>query len=506
VTAVFEVDLPLKTVIESPTVQGVAEQVERALGEWRMPRKSEIRRAERAGRLPLSYAQQRLWFVDQLEPGNAAYNMTGAVRLTGPLDVMALRRSLSEIVRRHDVLRTSFVSEDGEPRQVISEKWGLDLPVKDLCHLPVEERMNSARSIAGEEAQRGFDLSRGPLLRAELLRVGAQDHVLVVNMHHIVSDGRSIDVLLQELTALYEAYSRGRESPLKELELQYADFAVWQREWLQGDVLEEQLRYWREQLGGLETLNLPTDYPRPAAPSYRGSMVPISISAEVASRLAELSRQEGVTIFMTLLAALKVLLNQYTGQEDLAVGANIANRNRAELEGIIGFFVNNLVLRTDLSGDPTFRELLSRVRRVSLNAYAHQDLPFEKLVEALQSQRDLSQTPLFQIALVWQDLSAAPLESAGLTFEIMEMEINSRVSKFDLTFFIGEKDQGLTGLIEYNLDLFDAATIEEMRDRFQTLLAAVADAPGSPISSCSVAVQGRHDELISDFIQSFDAL
>ena len=504
VNAVFEIDLPLKTVFESPTAEGVAEQVEMALGERRKPRTSEIRRTERAGRLPLSYAQQRLWLVDQLELGNAAYNMTGAVRLAGPLDVMALQRSLSEIVRRHEVLRASFVSEDGEPRQVISEKWELDLPVKDLCHLPVEERMNSARSIAGEEAQRGFDLSRGPLLRAELLRVGAQDHVLVVNMHHIVSDGRSIGVLLRELTALYEAYSRGRESPLKELELQYADFAVWQREWLQGDVLEEQLRYWREQLDGLETLNLPTDYPRPAAPSYRGSVVPISISAEVASRLAVLSRQEGVTIFMTLLAALKVLLNQYTGQEDLAVGVNIANRNRAELEGIIGFFVNNLVLRTDLSGDPTFRELLSRVRRVSLNAYSHQDLPFEKLVEALQSQRDLSQTPLFQTALVWQDLSAAPLESAGLSFEIME--IDSKVSKFDLTFFIGETDRGLTGAIEYNLDLFDAATIEEMRDRFQTLLAAVAGSPGSPISSYSLALQGRHDELISDFIQSFDTL
>jgi amino acid adenylation domain-containing protein len=504
VNAVFEMDLPLKTVFESPTVEGVAEQVEMALGGRRKPRKSEIRRAERTGQLPLSYAQQRLWFVDQLEPGNAAYNMTGAVRLAGPLDVTALQRSLNEIVRRHEVLRASFVSEGGEPRQVISEKWELDLPVKDLCHLPVEERMNSARSIAGEEAQRGFDLSRGPLLRAELLRVGAQGHVLVVNMHHIVSDGRSIDVLLRELAALYEAYSRGRESPLKELELQYADFAVWQREWLQGDALEEQLRYWREQLDGLETLNLPTDYPRPAAASYRGSVVPISIPAEVASRLAELSRQEGVTIFMTLLAALKLLLNQYTGQEDLAVGVNIANRNRAELEGVIGFFVNNLVLRTDLSGDPTFRELLSRVRRVSLNAYAHQDLPFEKLVEALQSQRDLSQTPLFQTALVWQDLPAAPLESAGLSFEIME--IDSKVSKFDLTFFIGETDQGLTGAIEYNLDLFDAATIEEMRDRFQTLLAAVADAPGSPISSYSLALRGRHDELISDFIQSFDAL
>jgi natural product biosynthesis luciferase-like monooxygenase protein/amino acid adenylation domain-containing protein len=504
VNAVFELDLPLKTVFESPTVEGVAEQVERALGERRKPRTSEIRRAERTGRLPLSYAQQRLWFLDQLDPGNAAYNMTGAVRLAGPLDVMALQRSLSEIVRRHEVLRTSFVSEDGEPRQVISEKWELDLPVKNLYYLPEEERMKSARSIAGQEAQRGFDLSRGPLLRAELLRVGAQEHLLVVNMHHIVSDGWSIDVLLRELAALYEAYSRGGESPLEELELQYADFAVWQREWLQGDVLEEQLRYWREQLYGLETLNLPTDCSRPAVASFRGSTVPISISAEVASRLAELSRQEGVTIFMTLLAALKVLLNQYTGQEDLAVGTNIANRNRAELEGIIGFFVNNLVLRTDLSGDPTFRELLSRVRRVSLNAYAYQDLPFEKLVEALQSERDLSQTPLFQIALVWQDLSAAPWESAGLSFEIME--IDSRVSKFDLTFFIGETDQGLTGSIEYNLDLFDAATIEEMRDRFQTLLAAVADAPGSPISSYSRALQGQHNELISDFIQSLDAL
>ncbi|RMF36691.1 MAG: non-ribosomal peptide synthetase, partial [Chloroflexi bacterium] len=362
-----------------------------------LPRKRE------GNALPLSFAQQRLWFLDQLAPNTPLYNIPDAIRLRGPLDVAVLERSLNEIVRRHESLRTTFRATDGKPVQVIAPTLKLPLPLVDLSGLPKAAREAEVQRLATEEAQRPFDLSRGPLLRVTLLRLGDEEHVALLTMHHIISDGWSMRVLVQELAALYDAFSHGRPSPLPDLPIQYADFALWQREWLQGEVLEEQLAYWKQQLSGSPpVLELPTDRPRPPVQSFRGAHRPFMLPRPLSQAIKALCRREGVTPFMLLLAAFQTLLHRYTGQDDISVGTPIANRNRAEIEGLIGYFANTLVLRTDLSGDPPFRELLKRVREVALGAYAHQDLPFEMLVDALQPERDLSHTPLFQVMFVLQ--------------------------------------------------------------------------------------------------------
>ena len=321
---------------------------------------------------PLSFAQQRLWFLDQLEPNSAFYNMPQAIRMSGPLDVGALRRALSEIAARHESLRTSFTVVEGNPVQVIAPAVSVELPVVELAELSESEREAEALRLAREEAQRPFDLERGPLVRASLLRLGGEEHVLLLNMHHIVGDDWSFSVLMRELMALYEAFSQGDPSPLKELPIQYADYAVWQREWLQGEQLEAQLAYWKQQLSGAPAvLALPTDRPRPAVPSYQGANDSLALPKQLSEQLRALSQREGVTLYMTLLAAFQTLLMRYSGQEDIVVGSPIAGRTRAETESLIGFFLNTLVLRTSLSGDPSFRELLGRVREVTLGAYEH---------------------------------------------------------------------------------------------------------------------------------------
>ena len=503
----FGVEIAVGNIFKEASVKGVARSVEEAMRAGARDEAPLVRGSrERQGgmRLPLSFAQERLWFIDQLEPGNAMYNVPTALRVKGELRLELCEGALHEVVRRHEVLRTRFEGRDGQPAQVI-DKWGnWSLERIDLTSLTGEESEAKARLIAREEAGRAFDLSRGPLLRMKVLQLQEEEHLLLFTTHHIVSDGWSMGILIREVGALYRAYSAGDPSPLEELPIQYADFAVWQRAWLQGDVLERQIQYWREQLDGLEPLDLPADHTRPARTGYRGSLVPISISGEVISNLVELSRQEDVTLFMTLLAAIKVLMNRYTGQEDIVIGTNIANRNRYELEGIIGFFVNNLVLRTDLSGDPTFRELLSRVRGVALKAYVHQDLPFEKLVEALHPQRYLNQMPLFQVAFVLQNAPSEPLKSMGLN--LRAMSVDRKTSKFDLTFFMEETSLGLVGSIEYRVDLFDATTISRMRDNLQTLLIGIVDDPSKPISSYSLVSQSQADGIVSNFIASFSAL
>ena len=404
--AAFEVELPLRALFESPTVEGLARSVESAVREGQAPTAPELRRADRSRSLPLSFAQQRLWFIDQLEPESALYNMPGALRLEGELNVEALERSLQEIVRRHEALRTSFRATAGEPEQVINEEWRMELPVRDLRPLPAEERMKAAERLACEEAARPFDLSRGPLLRCELLLLSEKEYVLVVNLHHIVTDGWSEGILIKELGALYRAYSMGDAAeydPLPEPEIQYADYAAWQRSYLSGEVLEREVEYWREQLQDVEALELPTDRPRPAEPSHRGGWERLELGASLIDGLRRLSRREGATLFMTLMAAFKVVLMRYSGQEDISVGTAIANRTRKEVEGLIGFFVNTLVMRTDLSGNPSFNELVRREREVALGAYAHQELPFEKLVEEINPERDLSRNPLFQVMMLLQN-------------------------------------------------------------------------------------------------------
>ncbi|REG14198.1 phosphopantetheine binding protein, partial [Archangium gephyra] len=394
----FGLELPLRDVFEAPTVEALARRVESESGGEAGAQAPPLKRVPRDGALPLSFAQQRLWFLDQLEPGSAFYNVPAVVKLKGELDVGALERSFEELVRRHEALRTTFRVENGEPVQVISEEPRLAFPVEELSGLPEAEREAEAKRRVEEEALRPFDLARGPLLRTKLLKLGEREHVLVLVMHHIVSDGWSMGLLVRELGGLYEAFSRGKPSPLAELPVQYADYAAWQRQWLSGEVLEEQLGYWRKQLEGAPpALELPTDKPRPAVQSFRGGYRGFQWPRELQDAVKALAKKEGATPFMVLLAAFQTVLARYAGQQDVSVGSPIANRTRAETEGLIGFFVNTLVLRSKLDGDTTFRELLGQVREVTLGAYAHQEVPFEKLVEELRPERDLSRGPLFQV-------------------------------------------------------------------------------------------------------------
>ena len=382
-----QVNLPLRKLFEAPTIAELSSEIEAIRSGGQIFPSEPLQRIDRneLDRLPLSFAQERLWFLDQLERGSATYNIPWTVRLRGRLNVSALERSLQEVVRRHEVLRTTCVVVDGVPQAVVREPAAFRLTVTDLRGVPETDREAQAVGLASEEAGRPFDLARDLMLRAQLLQLGDQDQVLILTMHHIASDGWSMGVFGRELTALYEAFAQDQPSPLPELPIQYQDYAVWQRKWLQGDVLAQQLAYWKEQLAGAPAiLELPTDFPRPPVASYRGARQEVVLDAKLTQALQTLSRREAVTPFMLLLAAWQVLLSRYSGQEDVSVGAPIAGRNRTELEGLIGFFVNTLVLRTDLSGNPTFRELLQRVREVTLGAYAHQDLPFEKLVEELR--------------------------------------------------------------------------------------------------------------------------
>ena len=479
---VFEVEVPLRSLFEAPTVAGLAQRIETARQQQPAVQAPSLVPVPRDEDLPLSYSQERLWFMDQLEPGTAAYNMPFAARLHGELNLAALERSLNEIMRRHESLRTTFTKIDGRPVQVINEPQWLTLPVTDLRQFPGGERETEARRLAGEESLRPFDLSRGPLLRARLLTLDDDEHVLLLNMHHIVSDGWSMDIFFRELTALYSAFRAGQPSRLAELPIQYADYAVWQRTWLQGDVLEEQLAYWKKQLAGAPSLlELPIDRPRPAVQSYQGKRLHLELSAEVTARLKDLSRREGVTLFMTLLAAFQCLLSRYSGQTDIVVGTDIANRNRAQTEGLIGFFVNQLVLRTDLSGDPTFLEVLQRVYETALGAFAHQDLPFEKLVEELQPERTLSHNPLFQVTFGLQNALGSGVSLPGVALSKFKVDVMS--VKFDLILLMADTDQGLVGTLHYNSDIFDEPTMERMLLHLSTLLDAVAADPSLRVSA-----------------------
>ncbi|NLG48893.1 MAG: AMP-binding protein, partial [Chloroflexi bacterium] len=478
----FQVEVPLRTLFEAPTVAELAKQVaelRRSHAGLHVPPIRPVARGQQE--LPLSFAQQRLWFLDQLEPGNLFYNIPLAVRLKGALDADALRRALNEIVRRHEALRTTFAAVDGRPVQVIAPELSIPLPVEDLRGLTPEKREAEALRLATEDAQTPFDLGGGPLLRARLLQVDDAEHIAVLVLHHIVSDGWSMRLLIRELAALYHAYAAGRPSPLPELPIQYADYAAWQREWLQGDVLETQLDYWRKQLAGAPPLlELPTDHPRPAMQTYHGAIYSFGLSKELAQGLKRTSQKANCTLFMTLLAAFQTLLYRYTGQDDICVGTSIANRNRAETEDLIGFFVNTLVMRADLSDAPNFQTLLGRVREAALGAYTHQDVPFEMLVEKLQPERNLSHTPLFQVMFVMDNASQQSLELPDLVLSPVSVDVGK--ATFDLTLSMMEGDEGLGGYIEYNTDLFEAETIRRMVGHLQTLLEGIVAAP-----DCSVA-------------------
>ena len=492
----FRLELPLRTLFEAPTVAAFAQVIDAARREGSARPAPPIEPAAcRVGEtLLLSFAQQRLWLLDQLVPGNPFYNVPADLRVNGRLDDHALAAALAEVVRRHDVLRTTFPAVDGRPAQHIAPRLELTLPRLDLRALPAERAAAEAQRLVVEEARRPFDLARGPLLRAALVRITGEDHLLLATLHHIISDGWSSGVLRRELAALYEAFSAGRPSPLPELPIQYADFAVWQHHWLQGEVLAAQLAGWKERLADPPALDLPTDRPRPAVATFRGGDRWLRLPAGLAGSLAALGRRRGATLFMTLLAVWETLLHRYTGQTDLLVGTPIANRNRAEIEGLIGFFVNTLALRADLSGGPAFLELVERLREMTLGAYALQDLPFEKLVEELHPERDTSRNPLFQVAFILQNFPTPAVHLPGLT--LTPVEVPHGTAKFDLSLFLVEDTAGLLASFEYAADLFDPPTLDRMLSHFQALAAAAAADPERPISALPLLSEAeRHQSL-----------
>ena len=416
--------------------------------------------------------------------------------LKGVLNIGALEQSLQEILRRHECLRTTFPSIDGQPIQVIAPESSLTLPLIDLQSLPIDQRQTVALQQAAEIAQQPFDLANGPLIRATLLRLVAEEHMLIIVVHHIIFDGWSSTVFDQELAALYTAFSRGQPSPLADLPFQYADFAVWQRQWLQGEVLASQLNYWKQTLSGAPSaLALPTDHPRPPIQTFRGAQEELELSETVAAALKALSQRQGATLFMTLLAAFQTLLHRYCRQDDIIVGSPIAGRHRLETEELIGLFMNTLAFRTHLGDDPSFRDLLARVREVVLGAYSHQDLPFEKLVEELQLPRDQSRTPLFQVMFTLQNFSGQPRELEGLAHE--PAKVFNNTAKFDLTLTMGEMSQKLGGILEYNTDLFDGSTIKQLASNYQALLESILANPDQRLSEIPVLIPDK-PQLLSD--------
>lgn len=521
VREIFSVDLPLRNLFESPTILTLAENINAfrqaqaggrdslvGLGLVEAPPMLPLPRDPvsrlPAGPVPLSFAQQRLWFLDQLEPDSPFYNLPEAVRLTGNLDEQILEKCLNEVVRRHEALRTTFQVKDGIPIQVVAPKTqSFRIQKSDLTRLPPGEREPAAMEIARQEAQKPFNLASGPLLRACLVRLAPEDHLVVLTMHHIVGDNWSSNILIQEVAILYDAFTNGRPSPLPELPIQYTDFSAWQRAWLQGEVLQEQIDYWKKQLIGLPPiLELPTDRPRPAMQTFNGDFRTVALPVDLSARLRSLSQSHGATLFMTLLAAFNVLLYRYTGQEDISVGSPIANRTRGEVESLIGFFVNTLVFRGDLSGQPSFSELLGRIRETALGAFAHQDLPFEMVVDALQPERNLSHSPLFQVMFALQTTArtAVTLPASGL--KLGPVDSHSGTSKFDLTLFMMDDGSQISGALEFNTDLFDVATIERMLGHFHNLLASLVDQPDLPVGSLELLSTAERQQILYDWNQT----
>ena len=488
VRSALRVDVGVRQLFEGPTVAELATAVETALksGAATPPR---IERASRTGALPLSFAQQRLWFLDQLEPGNAFYNVPAAIRMNGRLNIGALGDALQEIVHRHETLRTSFRNVNGEPEQYIAATLEMPLEVTDLSSLTDAEREPRVADLVTEWACRPFDLERGPLVRAHLLRLGEEEHVLLFSMHHIVGDLWSIGVLVNEWATLYEAFSAGQPSPLEPLPVQYADYAIWQREWLSSDVLEAQLDYWRKQLADAPTvLNMATDGPR-GNQTFAGARLPVSLPAQLSRELEALSRREGTTLYMTLLTAFGVTLRYQTRQNDILVGTPIAGRQQLELENLIGFFINTLVLRLNFAGDPSFRELLRRVRETALGAYAHQDLPFEKLVEKLRPERSLNHNPLFQVNFTLDQVPVRETRVAGVA--MTPVEADKGMVQFDLVLHLANSPEGVVGALQYQTGLFAADTMKRFFEQFEHVLRAALARPEVKLSELCA----RLDEL-----------
>ncbi|MEH2178697.1 condensation domain-containing protein [Nostoc sp.] len=451
---------------------------------------------------PLSFAQQRLWFLDQLQPGNIAYNIFQGLHLTGCINVPALKQSFNELVKRHEALRTTFSVVNGQPLQVIAPNLDVTLPVIDLQKLPPERRKVEVLRLANEQVQQPFNLAKEPLLRVSLLWLAEPEYALLLTIHHIISDGWSLNVLIREITALYEAFSHGKPSPLPKLPIQYVDYAIWEQKWLQGEVLENQLNYWRHQLGSnLPSPKLPTDRPRSAVPSFCGATYNFDLSLNLYQELQKLSQQENVTLFMILLAALTMLLHRYTMQDEIVVATDVSNRNQVGTQGLIGFFVNILLLRTNLGGNPTFWELLARVREVTLGAYDHQNLPFAKLVKELLPDRHLSQTQMFEMLFVMENgFLNHTLEIPGLTLSPLKSDHES--AKFDLALFIVETEQGLVrNYWHYNSHLFDRSTIARLSGHLTTLLNSIVANPDARINTLEILTETELEQQAVTKIQ-----
>ena len=499
----FKIDLPLRQFLDAPLLVDLAANIQKALQDNQELRLPPLERATRDRALPLSFAQQRLWFLHQLNPESPAYNMRHAVRLVGPLDVNTLERALVEIVERHEVLRTTFAATEDEPVQVISESMPVYLQKIDFSFMAEGEREEATRQFTLNDVRQPFDLTEGPLLRPTLIRLRPDEHVLLLVLHHIISDGWSTAILAHEIGALYEALIENKRPALSELPIQYADFAHWQRKCLHGEAMEGLLSYWKRQLAGdLAVLDLPTDRPRTSVQSLRGERLNKMLPPSLLESLKSLSKRESVTLFMTLLAAFETLLYRYTGQEELVVGTPIANRNHVATERLIGFFINTLVLRTQLSGHTSFRELLRHVREVTLGAYAHQDLPFEKLVEEIQPRRNLGRMPLFQVMFMLQNVPLPRFEYAGL--RLQPMEVYTGATEFDLVLNTMETEEGLLASISYNSELFDAPKIERMLNHYQVLLESIVVEPNQPLALLPILTPAERYQLLEEWNDSQD--
>ncbi|HGY55853.1 MAG TPA: amino acid adenylation domain-containing protein [Caldithrix abyssi] len=479
----FKIELPLKILFENPTVEKLAAGIDSEALNKEGIDVQPIVPVPRDQALPLSFAQQRLWFLDQMEPGSPLYNIPNAIRMSGELNIEALEASLNKIIERHELLRTAIETVEGQPRLKISETIDFKIAIDDLSHLQGEEQKRESEKISKEEFRTPFRLDQSPLMRARLLKLKEDDHILLLTMHHIISDGWSSGVLIREIVPLYSGYVQGKPVSLPPLKIQYADFAHWQRNWLSGKVLEEQIDFWRKTLEGAPPyLELPIDHPRPPVQSANGARLRFEVDAEIAGGLRALTKDENATLFMTLLAAYQTLLYRYSGQDDILVGTPIAGRNRKEIEPLIGFFVNTLVMRTDLSDNPSFRELVQRVRQVALEAFAHQDLPFEKLLDSLNIKRDVSRPPLFQTMFALQNIPRSKVELPGLT--LSQIEPDNPTAKFEITLEMAEMHDGsLGGVIEYNSDLFEESSILRLIEHFKSLLNKFARTPDTPIST-----------------------
>ncbi|MGB4993607.1 MAG: condensation domain-containing protein, partial [Nitrospira sp.] len=476
IRSAFQIELPLRAAFECPTVADLAATVDRVRAEGNGRQVPALTAGRREGPAPLSFSQQRLWFLAQLEPESWLYNLSFGLRLRGPLDVDALRRSFEAVAMRHDQLRTRFLRAEGRPVQVTAESPTLPFERQFADPAPGVSLDQYVADLAADEARRPFALEGSLLWRVKLVQLSEQDHLLLVTLHHAIADGWSLNLLLSDMVAAYGALRADQPVPLMTSTLQYADYAQWQRGWMTGDVLERELEYWKRTLAGAPSmLSLQPDHPRPIVQTFRGARHTFTVSQELTSTLQTLGRRQGTTLFMTLLAAFQVLLHRYSGEVDLSIGTPIANRTSLETEELIGFFVNTLVLRTDLSGNPRFVDLLERVRETVLGAQAHQDVPFEQVVDALKPERDLSHAPLFQVMFALQTLGRQAMEIPDLTIEAVEVDPGS--AKFDLSLEMTLAPEGLTGFFEFNLDLFKPATIGRMADHFLTLLAGLAAEP-----------------------------